>query len=468
MKPEIPDKKPIKKEWLEPIVHRFTETWTNATSLTLDRIDRHTRSSSAWNQFLATDPGFRRGITDLRVSRFGMTNSVEDSIAFLRVVTAFPSIQKLKIDPFTPASYYPEVSETKAGVQLALAKMGIQSEGDKVPDGGLNTDSLALEEIVNDDRDEAWEDVESDLDSDIGFGWHGMGEQSVLDDGQVLAIADFLGGAPANLQVLEVTGETVFCPFPLRILWEWLRKGGACHLQSLDIRLEYMQPADDLPALARYLEAVGSELKMLKVYTGHKGRDIDPYPGPGEMGDARCILRQLLRNIVEKKVFSKSEGIEEATFECIFFYDLAHKHPMSLIEPDKLISSLSGKSLKRLNLSIWTDCAEARYSDLEEEASLDEVAWRNADTLIADEKIFPALKQVVVSVTVARDHHFEEEYDLNVEEGDIPAEELSEDHVVQWMEKYMPKCIAKGILEFKHQKWDDVDQVRFGIPPLEA
>ncbi|EEB97525.1 hypothetical protein MPER_03134, partial [Moniliophthora perniciosa FA553] len=191
------------------------------------------------NRFLHSSIGsMETNITNLTISHFAITNSVEDATSFLSVIPAFPSVQTLKLDPFTAASTWAESDTPKSGSA------------------------------------------------------HGP-RPSGPDDAQVQGLVQKLGAPPIDLRSLTITGQWVFCPFPLRILWEWFRLNKVTRVQSLDLRLDFMEPGD-LPSFGRYLETLGPKVKELKCVMGHGGRDFESNLGPGELGDARCVLYQLL------------------------------------------------------------------------------------------------------------------------------------------------------------------------------
>ncbi|ESK83242.1 hypothetical protein Moror_15086 [Moniliophthora roreri MCA 2997] len=515
----VRDAKPDNVEWLEPII-RHIHKWTSATSLTLERIDSHTRKSDAWRLFISPQQpestgSFHHNITTLRISHFAIRNSVDHTIAFLSVIPAFPSVRQLTLDPLTDASesvykcqdkgpgpsslsdfivFRGPPPGTKKGraIMKALKSLGAQkllpasvAKGSKKKKGGSITKVIPVqveneELIMDDDGDEAWEDLGSDDDGDKDEEDASLasdsGSEIVNDpdyepkvsecnchqkmppgpnDEQVLRIAENLGAAPGSLCDLTVAGRWLYIPFPLRILWEWLRLNEVTSIRTLDIRLEYMEP-HDLPAFARYLEMLGEGLKELKWHLGLAGREWEPNPAPDNLVEGRCECRCLLRYLVDHKVLTKSTGIEEATFECLFFYDIVFDRPNSIISPNTLFSSLEGRSLKRLIITVWTDLEGAFFIDHgdTDHGASEEAAWYAADATLANGELFPVLKEVVVKVTVVRDRNYKRYYD---------GEELSELEITKKVDKFFPQCRAKDLLQFQHVEWKDVAKERFGV-----
>ncbi|KAK7043044.1 hypothetical protein VNI00_008782 [Paramarasmius palmivorus] len=489
---KVRDPKPATIEWLEP-VFRHLDKWTSVSTLTLERVDRYTRGSNAWKVFIQqpTAFGFNAQITNLTLSHFGITNSVEHSTEFLSIIPAFPSTQRLVFDPFTDASEHvysctrtttgPPIqflipgtggsdfehqsmlseflatlkakfqSRQTANATVANEQEIVSSDEDLIivdsEDEGDGTEEETSASAEEDDLEPPNKKKESECNCERGL-------PPGPDDTQVRHIAENLGPAPRNLRELIVSGKWLYISFPLRILWEWMYLQKVDSVRILDIRLEFME-THDLPAFERYLGMLGSGLKELKCYTGFAGRSFVSNPAPDDLTEGRCDCRKLLRTLTEQKILTKATGIEEATFECMFFYDIARKCPTFIVPPNKLFSTLPGTRLKHLNIAIWTDL-ELLWRSEPGDARVGKASWYAADTLLANAEMFPVLEAVVVTVTVVKDRNYDRSWS-----GDEP--ELSELEVVQKMDKFFPRCKAKGILEFRHLKWRDVKKERFGI-----
>ncbi|KAK7040656.1 hypothetical protein VNI00_009562 [Paramarasmius palmivorus] len=295
--------------------------------------------------------------------------------------------------------------------------------GDKAKDV-VNSSSDAEEE---DDDENGVEDAE-------------LGERVPLDEAEVLHLAENIGCAPVGLEEFDMTGLHIPCNFPIRLLWEWLRVHKAVSLRKLAIRLDYMDDVD-MPAFARYLQAAGGSVKHLKLALGLSGRDVGDMPEVMALEEARVQLRAILQSFISHEVLAHSNGLESVSLELIYFYDIGNDRPLSLLSLEEMVKAIPGKSLKRLEIQVWTDLASDGDVSLEVEAR----KWKSGDTILADQDVFPELKEVVVTVTVVEDINFTEYYSGEMDGLDGEDSTVNEGLISKRLELLFPKCLERGI-----------------------
>ncbi|ESK87509.1 hypothetical protein Moror_2047 [Moniliophthora roreri MCA 2997] len=196
-----------------------------------------------------------------------------------------------------------------------------------------------------------------------------------------------------------------------------------------------------MPSFARYLTKVGDSLKEMKIELGLSGRNTNDMPSPSDIDKARVMLKSVLKSFVSDKVLSHSSGLENLHLDMIYFYDIENDRPFSLISLEELVKAIPNKSLKRLNILVWTDMSSEGVEEGHK--------WRNGDVLLANQ--FPSLVQVVVTVTVVQDMNFNEYYSGTMD--DLGMDELDESVIEGRVEKLFPRCREKGILKFVHKPW---------------
>ncbi|KAK7060176.1 hypothetical protein VNI00_000940 [Paramarasmius palmivorus] len=95
--------RPSHAEWLKPIFQHLPK-WTSADSLRFSYIDSQTLNSNAWKQLFAEevhDQGvnqFKKKVVDLCLYHVPF-NSIDDTLSILNIVSGFPALQRLRMEP---------------------------------------------------------------------------------------------------------------------------------------------------------------------------------------------------------------------------------------------------------------------------------------------------------------------------------------------------------------------------------